>query len=125
MMFLRFFALCILSTLLFSCAGVIHGTKQSVTIESTPNGAEVFIDGNSMGKTPLVVKLKKNKYDNIMVKLSGHKTVTRDLEKSYDPITLLNIIWDSSTTDMITGAAYEYEPNKYHFNLEQEQNQKK
>ena len=124
-MLLRIVTLTLASTFLFGCAGVIHGTKQAVSFDSTPTGAEVFIDGNSMGFTPLAVKLKKNKYDSIMIKKAGYKTVTRELEKELDSIAFLNIIWDSSTTDLITGAAYEYEPNKYNFNLEKDSEAKK
>lgn len=105
---------------LISCAGVIKGTSQTVTINSEPSKADVYIDGNLMGKTPLVVKLKKKKHDSIMIKKDGYDTVTKPLETSYDATALLNVFWDSSTTDMITGAAYEYEPSSYYFKLEKE-----
>lgn len=106
--------------LLTSCASVLKGTDQSMTFTSEPVGAEVLLDGQSLGVTPLVVKLKKNKYDTVMIKLKGYKVLTRPVDKSYDGIALLNISWDSSTTDMITGAAYEYSPNTLFFNLEPE-----
>jgi len=108
----------ILSIFLTGCAGIINGTDQTVTFTSEPSGATVLIDGMTRGKTPLTLKLKKNSYDTIMVKLDGYKTVTKPLEKKYDAVALLNIFWDLSTTDMITGAAYEYEPNSYYFELE-------
>ncbi len=114
---LSFFAVAVLLT---SCASVFKGTDQTVTFTSEPAGAEVIIDGNSMGVTPLSVKLKKNKYDTVMLKLAGYKTVTRPLDKSYDSVALVNVIWDSSTTDLINGAAYEYSPNTYYFKLEAE-----
>lgn len=116
------FKIIILITFLTSCASILRGTKQTVTITSQPTGAEVLVDGISRGVTPLTIKLKKNSYDTIMVKKKGYNTQTRPLEKSYDSIALLNIFWDSSTTDMISGAAYEYEPSNYHFKLEKESN---
>lgn len=103
--------------LLTSCAGVFKGTSQSITFTSNPEGAEVFIDGVSRGVTPLTLKLKKNKHDTAMIKKEGYKTATINLEKSFDPVTFVNIIWDSSTTDLITGAAYEYDPNSYYITL--------
>lgn len=109
-----------LSILLTSCAGIIHGTDQTVTFTSEPSGATVLIDGMSRGKTPLSVKLKKNAYDTVMIKMDGYRAITRPLNKQYDSIALLNVFWDLSTTDMITGAAYEYEPNTYHFELEKD-----
>jgi hypothetical protein len=113
--------LSIVALLLQGCASVIKGQSQTVTFDSTPTGAEVILDGNSMGKTPVTLKLKKNKYETIMIKLKGYKTVTRPLDKSYDAVALLNIFWDLSTTDLISGAAYEYEPNSYNFTLEAEE----
>ena len=122
---LKKLVLIMMFALLTSCAGIIKGTKQSVTFNSTPSGAEVSIDGISMGSTPLTVKLKKNKYENITIKKQGYRSITRPLEKEYDATALLNIFWDLSTTDLITGAAYEYEPNMYNFNLEKEVAEKK
>lgn len=104
----------IFACMLTGCASVIKGTSQAVTFNSEPEGADVLIDGASRGVTPLVVTLKKNKYSTIMFKKAGYKTVTLPLQKSYDGIALLNVFWDSSTTDLVTGAIYEYEPNSYH-----------
>lgn len=100
------------------CTSIIKGTDQTLTFSSEPSGAEVIIDGNSQGKTPLSVKLKKSKYQSVMVKKAGYNPVVRPLDKSYDGLTLLNIFWDLSITDFITGAAYEYQPSSYHFTLE-------
>ena len=104
-----------------SCATIIKGTDQAVTINSSPSGADVFIDGINMGKTPVTLKLKKNAYDTIMLKKKGYEAKTRPLIKKYDGVTLLSVFWDSSTTDIISGAAYEYQPNAYNFNLEKKQ----
>lgn len=106
---------------LTACASVFRGTEQVITFQSEPSGAEILVDGNSLGVTPLTTKLKKNKYDVVMIKMSGYKTMTKPLDKSYDGIALLNIFWDSSTTDLITGAAYEYTPNSHFFKLEKDQ----
>jgi hypothetical protein len=113
-------AFIVISILLTSCAGLIKGTDQTVTFTSEPSGAEVIIDGMSMGTTPFAAKLKKNKYSTVMIKLNGYRTVSRPIDKSYDATAMLNVFWDSSTTDMLTGAAYEYSPNTYYFKLESE-----
>jgi len=106
--------------LLTGCAGIIHGTSQSLTFTSEPSGADVLIDGQMMGATPLTVSLKKNKYQTVMIQKTGYRTISRPIDKAYDSIALLNVFWDSSTTDMISGAAYEYAPNSYYFKLEAE-----
>lgn len=110
----------VLSLFATGCASIFKGTSQTLTFSSEPSGAEVIVDGMSQGKTPASVKLKKNKYQSVTVKKKGYNTVIRPIDKSYDGVALLNIFWDFSTTDFITGAAYEYEPTSYHFTLEKE-----
>lgn len=100
------------------CASVFKGTSQTLTFSSDPSGAEVLIDGRSQGKTPLSIRLKKNKYETVLIRKKGYNSISRPLDKSYDAVALVNIFWDLSTTDLITGAVYEYEPTSYHFALE-------
>ena len=103
------------------CASVLKGTSQDVTFDSSPQGAEVYVDGGNMGKTPLTLTLKKNAYDNIMVKKEGFETQNIPLEKSFDGVAIINIFWDLSTTDLITGALYEYKPNQYFFEMKKDE----
>lgn len=95
------------------CVSIIKGTSQTLSFNSEPEGAEVLIDGKSFGFTPLAVSLKKNKYTVVTFKKKGYSTQTVPIESSYDGLALLNIFWDFSTTDLITGAAYEYAPTRY------------
>jgi hypothetical protein len=104
--------------LLSSCATVFKGSTQPVTFNSVPEGAEVIIDGNLMGRTPMTVNLKKNKHKNALIRLEGYETGTIALTTSYDPIALLNVFWDLSTTDLVTGNAWQYEPGLYTIRLE-------
>ena len=46
--------------------------------------------------------------------------MTKPLSKQYDAVALLSVFWDLSTTDILSGAAFEYEPGMYHLNLEKE-----
>jgi len=103
------------------CATVISGTTQTLTFNSEPTGAEVYLDGARIGSTPVSLSVKKNEKDTVMIQKEGYKTVTRDITKSYDPVTLLSIFWDYSTTDMISGAAFEYEPNSYFVELDKDE----
>jgi len=117
----------VLITILFvsGCASMINGTKQTVTFTSTPSRAQVLIDGRSIGVTPLTASIKKNKYDSVMVKKEGYAAQAFPLDKSFDGVALLNIFWDLSTTDAITGAIYEYEPSQFHILLEKEEGETK
>lgn len=111
----------LLMTIFFtSCATVLSGSTDSVHFDSEPRGAEVIIDGDVMGVTPLTLELKRRKFKNVEVSLEGYQTQSRPLEKSFDSVAALNIFWDLSTTDLITGNAFKYDPGSYHFRLEKE-----
>ena len=99
------------------CASVLKGTSQAVTFNSEPEGVQVIIDGKKFGVTPLSVSLKKNKYTNVVFKKEGYKSRSVIIEKRFDGIALINVFWDLSTTDLITGAIYEYSPNSYFVEL--------
>lgn len=103
--------------LLSGSATIISGTNQTLSFQSEPPGATVYLDGQVIGTTPVSVSVRKNQKQSFMVEKQGYQTVTRDITKSYDPVALLSIFWDLSTTDLISGAAFEYEPNSYFIKL--------
>jgi len=106
-------------SLAFGSATIFKGTSQAITIDSEPEGAKVYLDGQLRGKTPLSVSMKKSlSTHTIRVIKEGYSPVVRTMEKSYDPVALVNIIWDLSTTDLLTGAIVEYNPNNYMIKLE-------
>lgn len=117
MKFIRLAVAASLVLFLSGCAGIIHGNDQVLTFNSEPAGAEVLLDGVSVGVTPLSTKVKKNAKSTVMIKKDGYSAQTLPLGKHFDSIAILNVFWDLSTTDMITGAAYEYDPNTYYVKL--------
>lgn len=114
---MKFLPVLISAIFLSGCATIISGDTETVTFNSSPEGADVYIDGAIIGKTPVSIVLGKNKKDVVMFKKEGYQAVTRDLTKSYDPITMLSIFWDLSTTDFLSGAAMEYAPKSYYIEL--------
>ena len=113
-------SLSILSMLLIysGCATVISGTSQNIRFESSPRGASIYLDGDRVGTTPFSLTLKKNKYKSFRVELEGYHTVNRQLDKEFDIVALLSIFWDLGTTDLVTGAAFEYGQNSYFVELQ-------
>ncbi|MBD5771540.1 PEGA domain-containing protein [Marinomonas colpomeniae] len=97
--------------ILTGCATIISGTNQTLTFNSDVEDVDVYVDGALIGKTPVSASFKKNKVQTVMFKKEGYRAVTREITKSFDPITLGSFFWDLSTTDFITGAVYEYAPN--------------
>lgn len=96
---------------LTGCATVVSGTNQTLTFNSDVDDVQVYVDGALIGKTPVSASFKKNKVQSVLFKKDGYESVTREVTKSYDPIALLSLFWDFSTTDLVTGAAFEYTPN--------------
>ena len=114
--------LVVTASLSYGSATIFKGTSQAITIDSQPEGAKVYVDGQLRGETPLSIRMKKSlSTHTFRVIKKGYAPVTRTLEKSYDPIAILDIVWDLSTTDMLTGAAFEYSPNNYMVELEKKQ----
>lgn len=101
------------ATLAFGSATVAKGINQPISFNSSPEGATVMIDGNVKCKTPCSVTLAKNEYTNITFQKEGYESKDMTLGKKFDGVAILNILWDLSTTDLITGAIYEYSPDNY------------
>ena len=116
------FALFFSISSLFASATLFHGSTQNISINSQPDGANVYVDGQLMGTTPVTLSLKKGKYKTIEIRKKCYKAVTLPLQKTFDPVAILNIFWDLSTTDFITGNLWEYSPNHYFIKLQKEPN---
>jgi hypothetical protein len=102
-----------------SCATIVSGTSQAVTIDSNVPGADVMIEGNLVGVTPYSGKIKRQREAIAIVSADGHVSQPIALTSSYNPVAILSILWDWSLTDFLTGAIWEYAPNSYYVNLKQ------
>lgn len=104
--------------MLSGCASIISGTNQDITFDSNPQGAKVYLNGMIMGTTPFTFNAKKNKFNNLRVEKEGYASINRSVSKSYDPVALINVFWDLSTTDVLTGAIVKYDESHYFFDLQ-------
>jgi hypothetical protein len=103
---------------LFSgCASIISGTSQAVTIDSNVQGATVSIEGNVVGQTPFSGKIPRKHESVALVSKPGYTAQPVVLTTSFNPVAILSIFWDYSTTDCLTGACWEYAPSTYYVNL--------
>jgi hypothetical protein len=111
-----------LLVVLFSgCSTVFHGTDQVLTFTTEPDGADVRVDGKLVGQTPISYKAPKNKVDSVRIDKEGYKPEVFAVEKKFDNLTFLSTFWDLSTTDLVSGAAYEYQPSSFHYKLRKEE----
>jgi len=102
------------------CATLFSSTSQIVRFESNPSNAEVFLNGKSIGFTPLEVDIKKSTFDNFPLRFQkeGYKTVQQPLKKGLNNTALFNFTGMSSwATDAISGAMIQFTPDNYYIEL--------
>ena len=131
-MFLKITTLCFtsLTLLLASCATIFTGTSQKVEFTSEPEGAEILIDGIEVGVTPATVEVKKPAMmedRRVTLKLEGYEDKTFILQKDFQIVSVLNIFMGglSFAVDILTGAMFYYNPEKYDMELESSEDQVK
>lgn len=96
-----------------SCSSIINGTKQTVTIDSNVKGADININGTSVGTTPFTGKIPRGSSTQIYVSKEGYESKNIILNSDIEPIFWGNIIIGGvfgSSTDFGTGALYKYNP---------------
>lgn len=64
--------LLLLSFAVYSCATIVNGTEQQVSFSSNPSGANVSINGQDVGKTPLSTDLKRKETHFVKIELDGY-----------------------------------------------------
>jgi hypothetical protein len=99
------------------CATIISGTSQAISIDSNVPGANVAIEGSLVGVTPFSGKVKRQREAVALVSHEGYVAQPLTLTTSFNPVAILSIVWDYSTTDCLTGACWEYAPNSYYVKL--------
>jgi uncharacterized protein YceK len=74
----KLFALAIVVCLLApGCATIFKGISEEVRFDSKPAGAEVWIDGQNLGTTPLSMKLESKKTYTIEFRANGKTKAVR------------------------------------------------
>ncbi|MBB6099324.1 hypothetical protein HNR42_002762 [Deinobacterium chartae] len=105
---------------LSSCATIIKGTEQTVPVASTPEGAEVLVNGVSYGRTPLQLRLKTNQSYTIVVRADGKERIFNVVNRVGTLWVVLDVLTGlvPVVVDAATGAWYELDPNSINVNLE-------
>ncbi len=110
----------LLLTVLSGCASIIDGQTQTVTFNSSPSGARVYVNGMDMGSTPLTALVKRSKATMVSAQKPGYEAQQLVLQTKVNMWFWGNIILGGlygSTTDYSTDAMVEYSPNMYHITL--------
>jgi hypothetical protein len=107
--------------MLGGCASVARGTTETISVESTPPGAEAIISGldNPMTcTTPCAVVAKRNADISVTVQKSGYEPQVVQLTKEIPPAGAAgfagNVLLGGLVgmgVDAVTGAATDHKPN--------------
>ena len=106
------------------CATIVHGSEQTLSIDSSVRGAEVVLDGEVIGLTPLSRRMDRRSYDGVVVvRKEGYIQQTLNLKSELNLAFWGNVIsfgasFFGSTTDAVTGAMYEYAPSNLYADLQ-------
>lgn len=104
------------------CASIIDGKSQTVSFASNPDGATVSLNGNQIGKTPVSVVLeRKSGSQPLKFSKEGFKDSEVQLTSGMNTWVLGNLISGGllgSTTDGLSGAAFQYSPGSYMVTLQ-------
>jgi hypothetical protein len=123
-----------------SCATIMSGTTQQLSFQSSPDGATVTIirkpsplilaankppDELILGITPLTVQILRTEFPQaVLFSKQGYRTVEMPLDQHINGWFWGNILLGGavgSTTDSMSGAGAEYEPDRFLVTLPQEQ----
>lgn len=75
-----------------SCATLINGRDQKVTIVSEPAGAIALVDGKEVGSTPVVVTLPRKEDHLVTVSKEGYQEEDADVKRKLSGVTLLYLL---------------------------------
>ena len=104
-----------------SCATLMQGTSQELSIGSSPTGARVIVDGAEAGKTPFVASLKRKDKHVIRLEMEGYKPYELALSRATSGWVWGNLVFGGLpglAIDAITGGLYKLKPEQVQATLE-------
>jgi len=115
----KIFILAVLTLFLFSCATILHGTQEKMSVDSNPIDAQVTVvstEGSEVynGYTPAKFELAKKHEYNVTVNLDGYQEELIHVNQKFDAMFLGNLLCGGiigMAVDAINGAMYHLEPN--------------
>jgi len=108
---------------LLACATIMQGTRQEVSIASTPSGATVTIDNGEVAKTPYAAKLKRKDKHTIKIELPGYRPYELATSRGTSGWVWGNIVFGGIPgliIDAIAGGMYKLKPEEIQAALAQQ-----
>ena len=114
-LFIKVVAVILFAVVFNSCATIIHGTTQDVSISSNPSKAVVTIDNVEKGITPLTVELSRKDHHLVQINLDGFLPYETKLTRKVDGWIVGNVIFGGLiglAVDAMTGGMYMLTPDQ-------------
>lgn len=113
----------ILCLLISGCATIFKGGSADIKVNSSPSGAEIYLNDINRGSTPQTLSLKRNKDYVLTFKREGYEDTKLEVTKKFDVgTTVVGNIFSWSllgvVVDIASGAAYSLEPYNLQANME-------
>lgn len=104
------------------CATILTGTKDTISFNSTPQGAIIYKDGVELCKTPCSVRMKRSINDtDLELRLDGYETRVLTLDKEFNVVSIINLGFLLGwAIDAISGSVMKYDRKVYDITLRQE-----
>lgn len=102
------------------CATIVKGRTQLVSIDSNVRGAQVLVNGMTVGTTPFNGPIERGASSQVTIRKDGYFPKTITLSTEFEPIFWGNFIIGGvlgSSTDSGTGAMYKYSPTTFQLDL--------
>ena len=106
---------------LMSCATLFANKTPEVRMQSDPDGATVYVNGNNMGKTPVNLQLAADKPYTTEFRRDGYQTKVYHLNNHvrgvWIVLDILGGFWPI-VIDLATGSWYEFDSTDVKANLD-------
>lgn len=99
------------------CATVIKGLGQDVTFTSTPPGAEIYVNGKHVGRTPVTARVTHGKDKQVEARLDGYLTKQSTITTSFSGYSLC-LLYFSLLGDLLTGSMFTVDVTSLHLRLD-------
>ena len=93
----------------------MHGTHQTVGISSNPSDANVWVDRNYMGNTPVIVEMSRKDNHIVRIELNGFQPYEITLTRGVSGWVFGNIVFGGFigvAIDAVSGALYKLTPEQ-------------
>ena len=107
---------------LAGCATIMSGKTQPLTFNSSPEGADVYVNGMKVGTTPITVEVRRKEGTVITLKKDGFQETTLQPREKSNPWLIGNLIWSyfsttATTVDYVNDTNIEYTPDHFYSTL--------